>query len=273
MNILLAKIKGSPDFFKVTSDEIEIFDAPDISITQKYSPDYKLEKEENEWYSVDNFLEKGYKNELIEKEFNSTSYNQITEADYSKIIYLCCKQGNYFLFQKLSPTQFISRKWLSISGEPRIEKRPIIVFKDFVDAVYDTASNILYFKEIAKIKPMFEGIEELYREATQKEVDDFLRHDFLTLGKGFTSKQIKTANRKRIATAMDILKNLSSDDQQSIFKYTKEYCPDVLCANASNAFIIDTEQHLKSVLFGIEQRYYTTVLGDEKRLANSVLKI
>ena len=32
-----------------------------------------------------------------------------------------------------------------------------------------------------------------------------------------------------------------------------------------------SEDELKMVLFGIEQRFYTTPVGDEKRIANSVI--
>ena len=38
-------------------------------------------------------------------------------------------------------------------------------------------------------------------------------------------------------------------------------------------FTIESENDLKSLLYGIEQRYYTTLLGNEKRLANSVTTI
>ncbi len=270
MSTLLAKITGSPSFVKILSDTTNIFEIPDISETTEYSSEYKLENDE--WYKIDNFSQSGYDNELIGGEFNSTSYNQITKENYSKIVYLCCKQDNYVLFQKFSPAQVVSKKWFSISEEPTItENKPIIVLHDFVDAMYNKNKDILYFKKIAKIKSMFSGIEEIHREATQAEVNEFLQNDFIQLGEEFTGEQIKTANRNRIAIAMDTLKDFTVDDRQEIFQYTQEYCPDVPCTGT--AFTIETEGHLKLVLFGIEQRYYTTRLGDEKRLANSVLKI
>ena len=270
MSTLLAKITGNSDFMKILSDTTNIFEIPDYIETETYSPGYKLEN--NEWHKIDNFSQSGYDNELIGGEFNSTSYNQITKANCFKIVYLCCKQDDYFLFQKFSPAQVVSKKWFSISGDPTITKnQPIIVLRDFVDAMYDKKKDILYFKKIAKIKSMFRGIEAIYREATQEEVNEFIKNDFIELGKGFTVKQIKTANRQRIAIAMDALKDLSPDNRQKIFKYIKEYCPEVPCTDT--AFTIETETHLKQVLFGIDQRYYTTTVSGEKRLANSVLKI
>ena len=34
-----------------------------------------------------------------------------------------------------------------------------------------------------------------------------------------------------------------------------------------------SEKELKELIYGIEQRYYTTEIGNEKRLANSVIKL
>ena len=39
------------------------------------------------------------------------------------------------------------------------------------------------------------------------------------------------------------------------------------------SFKIENENDLKVLIFGIEQRYYTTRIGSERRLANSVLTL
>ena len=60
-------------------------------------------------------------------------------------------------------------------------------------------------------------------------------------------------------------------DEQQIFQYIRSYCEDVPVDGGT--FLVGTENHLKKILYGIEQRYYTTPLGNEKRLANSILKL
>ena len=367
MNYLLAKIKDRRSgLLKVMSIENDVFDMPDVSDNQVYSPAYKLE--DGEWYKLDNFSSRGYGNDLIGSNldgetFDSTVYNQITEQQYSKINYLCSKQGDFFLFQKMSSTRLLYKKWFYISGAPTLEiDKPIIILNSFVDAIYDINDDILYFRNIAKVKSMFKGIEELYREATQDEVDTFLEYDFISLDDTFTSNNVKPANRKRIAMAIDILDkflylfnwgeipendngrliefmeqkcgidwvkpeniekieggnaiNVSNEtdslslrlydentkvkliinngrtyeliaktensklniynqftqnDKQQIFQYIQPYCGDVPVADES--FLISTENNLKKILYGIEQRYYTTQFGNEKRLANSVLTL
>jgi len=271
MNHLFAKITSrNGEILKVMSDEIDIFDVPDLSDTQIYTPSYKLE--DYEWYKLDNFLSLGYENDLIETTFDSTVYNQITRQQYSKINYLCSKQGDFFLFQKMSSTRLLTKKWFEISGAPRLEiNKPIIVLNSYVDAAYSINDDILYFKNIATIKSMFKGIEELYREATQAEVNDFLNHNFISLDGTFTSDKVKPSNRKRIAIAIDILDQFTEDDERQIFQYIRSYCEDVPVNG--EAFLVSTENHLKKILYGIEQRYYTTPLGNEKRLANSTLTL
>lgn len=271
MNHLLAKIKGrSTEFLKVMSDERGVFDMPDLSDNQAYSPAYKLE--DGEWYKLDNFLSRGYKNSLMRISFNSTDYNQITKNQYSKINYLCSKQGDFFLFQKMSPTRLLYKRWFRISGAPTLEiDQPIIILNSIVDAVYDINDDSLYFRNIASVKSMFKGIEELYREATQAEVDAFLEHDFISLEGTFTSNNVKTANRKRIAMTIDTLNQFTQDEKQQIFQYIRSYCENVPVDDGT--FLVSTEEHLKKILYGIEQRYYTTLLGNEKRLANSISKL
>lgn len=276
MNYLLAEIKDrSTELLKVMSDEKDIFEMPDLSNVQDYSPMYKLE--DGEWYKLDDFLSRNYENNLIGstfecKTFDSTVYNQITKRQYSKINYLFSKQGDFFLFQKMYPTRILYKKWFYISGEPRLEiDKPIMILNSYVDAVYDINGDSFYFKNIAKVKSIFKGIEELYREATQGEVDAFLDHDFISLEDTFTSNNVKTANRKRIAISIDILNQFTEDDEKQIFQYIRSYCEDVPVNGET--FLISTENHLKKILYGIEQKYYTTPLGNEKRLANSTLTL
>lgn len=271
MNYLLAKIKGQDaEFLKVMSYEREIFDMPDLSNNQVYLPSYKLE--DGEWYKLDNFLSRGYENSLIGITFNSTDYNQITKKQYSKINYLCSKQGEFFLFQKMFSPSLLNKKWFQISDAPTLEiDKPIIILNSFADAVYDINGDNLYFRNIARIKSMFRGIEELYREATQAEVDAFLKQDFISLEETFTSNNVKTANRKRIAMAIDTLNQFTQEDKKQIFQYIRSYCEEVPIDDGT--FLVGTEEHLKKILYGIEQRYYTTPLGNEKRLANSILKL
>ena len=70
--------------------------------------------------------------------------------------------------------------------------------------------------------------------------------------------------------AMATLAIFSQAQKQTIFNYIKEYCEDLNFDETDKNFTISNDEDLKKLLYGIEQRYYTTLLGGEKRLANSI---
>jgi len=271
MNYLLAKLKGrTNEFLKVIASTNDILEVVDLTNTQNYAPEYRLE--DNEWFKLDNFLPRGYTNGLIEHTFSGTTFNQITADKYEGIKYLCCKQSNLYLFQKMATNQLLSKKWFRITDSPTLQtNKPIVVINEWIDAIYDKDSDTLYFKDIVKIKEMFSGIENLYRTATQTEVNTFLSQSFISLCTSFTMGSVKVANRRRIAMALDTLNSFTANEVVQVVSYTKSYCTNV--PTNGNMFVIETEEHLKLVLFGIEQRYYTTNIRPEKRLANSILEI
>ncbi|GLT16560.1 hypothetical protein GCM10007938_03360 [Vibrio zhanjiangensis] len=257
---------------KVLSTPDEIFAQQDLTNRVAYSPSTNLD--DDEWFYIEQFSGKGYENDFVAKQspINTTTLNQLPVEKFEKIKYLCCEDGTKKYFQKLLPSQLISKKWFSVSDAPVLESnKKIISFSNTPDAIYDSASNELYFRDIAKVKAIFKGIEELYREATQEEVTEFLQQDFIELTEGYDVTSVKVSNRKRIAIAVDRISDYSATQKQEIFDYIHEYCPNVTFKDGK--FSISSENDLKYVLFGIDERYYTTMLGKEKRLANSVISM
>ncbi|MCM3413212.1 MULTISPECIES: hypothetical protein [Bacillaceae] len=271
MNHLIAKTKGrNGQYFKVISDA-EIFLLPDDLVNRiTYEATYKLE--DDEWFAIDNFSAKDYCIDFLTSRFISTDYNQISTVNYNNIDYLCSYQTDVYCFQKLSDSQIIRKKYFSLSNTPvLIENEPIVVINNVPDAIYKKNEDVLFFKKLTTISSIFRGIDTLYKEATQLETETFLQNDFIQLENEFDASKVKTANRKRIAMAIDTLNTFSVTDRQSIFGYIKDYCEDLQYDEANSNFNITSEIDLKNLLFGIEQRYYTTMLGGEKRLANSIL--
>jgi hypothetical protein len=270
MNHLLAKTKGRHgDYFKVISNE-EIFELPeDLGNQIEYNSDYKLE--DDEWFAIENFSQQEYCIDFLKNRFISTDYNQIPVDDYGIIDYLCAYQSGVYFFQKLSSSQIIRKKYFSFSETPTlVENEPIIVIDNFPDAIFIKDEDILYFKKLTSITSIFKGIDILYREATREETESFLENDFIKLDDDFSANKVKRANRKRIAMAMDTLQRFTKKEKQSIFGYIREYCEDLNFDENAENFTISSEEELKKLLYGIEQRYYTTILGGERRLANSI---
>ncbi|HHF2379988.1 TPA: ATP F0F1 synthase synthase, partial [Haemophilus influenzae] len=114
----------------------------------------------------------------------------------------------------------------------------------------------------------------LYREATNEDVDNFLSNNFINKDGSFSTENVSKPNRKRIAMVIDTLSKLDNDSKNKILNYINEYCGDNLNFNKeTQKFNISTDNELKILLYGIEQRFYTTPIGNEKRLANSIIKL
>lgn len=270
MNHLLAKTRGrNGGYFKVISNS-EIYTLPDdLDNPKEYDTDYKLE--DDEWFAITEFSEKEYCIDFFTRRFISTDYNQLPRAQYTNIEYLVAYQTGYYCFQKLTSSQVINRRYFSMSEQPElITDAPIILINQLPDAIYHKASDTLYFKKLTSITTIFKGIYELYREATQEETEEFLENDFINLADDYSAENVKKANRKRIAMARETIARFTPAEKQDIFGYIREYCEELVFDENDSNFSVSNEEDLKKLLYGIEQRYYTTRIGGERRLANSV---
>ncbi|MFH2140787.1 MAG: hypothetical protein ABIJ97_00085 [Bacteroidota bacterium] len=278
MNYLIARTKKVKEennrikqggYFKVLSNQ-ELFQLPDdLDNPKVYNSDYKLE--DDEWFHIPDFSIKPYCIDFLMKPFISIDYIQISNLGLQNIRFLCSYQSGGYYFQTITSSNIIKRKWLKLSDTPSLEKdSPILVINDFPDAIYKKDNDTLYFKRLSSITSIFKGIDELYKEATQQETEKFLKSNFIKLESDYDANKVKTTNRKRIAMAMATIEQYSSKEKTTIYSYIKEYCQDLAFDESESNFTIAGEEDLKKLLYGIEQRYYTTKLGDEKRLANSI---
>lgn len=272
---LIAKQKRTKNtYYLVLSTDSNIYDIPsDLNQGVSYDGNYKLE--DDEWFVISNFSSSVFSIPLLNQEFNSAEFNQISFSDLIKVRYFCSFQmDDYYCFQKFVYGNVIQKKWLKLSGEPEIKSNdPILLIKSIPDAIYQKSTDILYFKALSNINTIFPEIMTLYKEATDEEVEAFLNSEFINLKDGFDKTKVSTANRKRITMAIETLKSLNQDDKSIIHEYIREYCPDLEFDDSDSRFTINSENSLKNLVFGIEQRFYTTIVGSEKRLANSVLKL
>lgn len=272
MNYLVASTKGRKGrIYRVLSGKI--FTLPeDLYNPKKYNSDYKLE--DDEWFYIPNFSNEDYCIEFLRREFISTDYDQMRNIDIKDLHFLCSYQEGIYYFQKITPSLIVNKKWFKI-GEPVIENQsPIIVINETPDAIYVKSDDTLYFKNISSLTSIFKGIIELYKEATQQETEEFLKSDFIELAEGYDALQVKPANRKSIALAMETIKGFSIREKNTIYSYIKDYCSKELSFDEEKSkFNVKNENDLKLLLWGIEQRYYTTPVGNERRVANSVSKV
>ena len=229
--------------------------------------------EEGEWFYVENAKSQSYTSGVLDHNFESVDFDSLDRKDFERIDFLFTNIGEDVFFQNISKSRLISKKSIICFGEDFEYKnnQQEIVVNDIPDAIFVADENRLYFRRLEAITSIFKGIDQLYREATDEEVSSFLENDFISLQGDYSTANVNTANRKRIALAKKTLDSLSKDDRKKIFTYIGEYCPDL--KTDEDAFEVGSEDEMKLLLFGIEQRFYTTPVGGEKRLANSVISL
>lgn len=272
MNHTIVKLrtrKRGNKYRKLFSDK-ELYIMPDdLGDGVAFTPDHNLDEED--WFVVTDFSRQEYCIPLLQEPFVSTAYEMLEKEQFGDIDYLCyVDEGKYF-FQRVSKASLVTKRKVIFGdvAEYKEECKEIVIHKN-ADAIYIKEKDVLYFKNLSAIAGIFIGIDILYREATEDETKAFLENDFIEL-ENFSSDDVKKANRKRIAMVSDLMKTMKKKRRKIIFDSIKEYCPQLVTDKGQ--FKIATEHDLKLVLYGIDQRFYTTPDGEEKRIANSIIRL
>ncbi len=281
MDYLVAKTKGKRgSFYKVLSDQTTFEIIPDFANSREYDDEYKLQ--EDEWFVVEHFSQQTYCIGFVQNDFVATNYSFMPKEKYGKIDFIVSVQneGNDFIFQKITPS-FIYEKQKILSWNHIIaptdqailyNHEDVLVLKTDADCYYKKNADKLYFKNLNAITSIFDGINILYREATNQEVEEFLEMDMINVADGFSKDDVKTANRRKIKEATERYHSFSPEQKAKIPSYISKYCPHIY-DEGTQKFNVNDENNLTDLLNVLNQRYYTTEIDDEKRLANSVTKL
>lgn len=270
--IVKLKMREKRNKYRKLISNISLYNLPgNLDNAISYTPVHNLD--EDGWFVIPEFSQKEYCISILLEDFISTEFEKFNKEDFGKLNFLLSYQENnqYFL-QKISQMPLLSKKTLCIGDVVQYrENSKEIIIKEQPDAIYLKAEDKLYFKKLSAITEIFKGIDVLYREATENETRNFLNNDFIQLESDFSAEHVKQANRKRIAMAIDTINSCGKKKKKIIFDSIREYCPALV--TETNKFKIASELDLKLLLYGIDQRFYTTPDGEEKRIANSIIKL
>jgi hypothetical protein len=271
---LIAKIKEKENLYeKLWSGDDEVYTMPlDLHGAIPYEAGRELD--DDEWFKIENFTEQEFCIDILKSEFRTTDYPEANKSKTSTIEFICDYRDNVYFFQKILKKSLLIQKRLTLGDNISLDNgEKSIVINDVPDAIFIEEANALYFKKLQRISAIFNGIEKLYKEATNEETESFVKNDFIQLGDGYEVDKIKTMNRKRIAMAMETLKSFNERQRKDILDYTHKYYPQLKYQSKKGVFTVDNEDEMKYLLWGIEQRYYTTPITKENRVANSVSKL
>ncbi|MFS3127554.1 ATP F0F1 synthase synthase [Nocardioides sp. Bht2] len=275
MDNVYAKLKRlRRDPIRKVASDARLYTPLDIAVdsTIEYSSATTLS--EDEWFGVPHFSARDYYPNFMPAGTMSADYANLTRTEFDDINVLISAQDGAYYFQRVRPAAFMRKKTVTFGDVAIIDtsSRRIIV-NDLPDAAYFPAADTLVFRDLASISGLFQGIDTLYKEATEEQVEEFLGMDFVAT-EGFDSKSVSKPNRKRIALALSTLANLPTEDRSKLVQYTNKYLNGRLKFDESeNCFTVSNDDDLKLLVYGIEQRFYTTEIGAEKRLANSIIAI
>ncbi|OBU30946.1 hypothetical protein [Photobacterium kishitanii] len=251
------------------SHDKNFYKLPNFEHKIEYTHTHKLETDE--WFFLSNFKNKNFSNDFISVDkVVPADFLKLEAKNFNKAHYICTEENGYKYFQRLLKTSIVQKTFLSINDSKVIENGNILVINNTPDAVYDINNDTLYFKDLSRISCVFKNIDSLYRTATEDEVSTFLRCDLIKDGDNKSFK-VGIPNRKKIAMAMSKLDEFTVEDKESIKFYIQEYFPDL--PYQDNKFVIENDVHLKHFIYGVEQRFYTTKIGQEKRVASSVITL
>ena len=238
-----------------------------------YNPNTLLESK-NQWYRLTEFSHNEFLNSNLNSIIESSaSYSMLKHEEWGLLVYLLVINDNFIYIQGIGKNILVKKKKLfKISdGFQYDAQREEIIIKDIPDAIYDIGADTLYFQKLLSLTKIFPGIDSLYKEATDQEIKTFLKQSFIILKNSFSYSEVKTLNRKRIALLQGMMVDLSIEEKMRIISYIGEYCSSL--KRVEDAFEIGTEKDLKLLLYGLQERFYTTPIGDEKRIANSIIPI
>lgn len=278
MNHVFARLtRQRKNLFNVLSDNqlFKDINFDDIDVIA-YTPDHNLD--EDSWFKIEKFSEQDYFPEFLKDGLDSKYFQNISKEDYKKIKLLISSQNGDLYFQKVIPSFILKKKgFLSFGESVEFQQyENMITINELPNAIYFSDKNILIFKDLSTISSIFKGIDELYREATDEEVTKFLEQDFILLANGFLADKVSKPNRKRIALATQSFNEMSEQEQKDILEYIQEYCDDKITLKDDcepKKFCIENDTQLKYLIYGIEQRFFQTLVGKEKRVANSIIPI
>ena len=265
--------KQNKMYMAVRSDE-SFYMSADKMIGEKIPYDNETKIDDEAWFYIKNFSSTKHSIYQLTADINSADYNALTIEAFKKTTYLfsVSDDQNERYFQKVGKAALVERKRFIRFGNEFIYRPECasIVINDLPDAIYLKDTDTLFFKKLSTLTGIFPEISNLYKKATDEETKNFLNTRFFAL-EGFTPDQVHIPNRKRIALAMEILKTFDDSQKNEIYNYIGEYCPDI--HHNDGRFTIKSNEDLSLVLYGIGQRFYTTPISKEKRIANSVIKL
>ena len=294
MGKFLAKLKGELGFNKVFEKDTELkkiiqdnktFFGLNITFEEaidfKENPEHKLED--------DNFFYVNYSNtsediqNTLKSYFDSvTSSSEIStlnKANLQKIDFLFygkkIEEKLKLNLQSITPKYFIKSKSFLKFFNSHIgyqHEEDVLEFKDNFDLHIDEKNKKIYFKDFANLRKLNKDFIELYKEATEKEKDYFIKEindsSLFTIDK--SKLGLQPTNLKKLKYILDNkILGIVFKDQKNVEKYIKKYKSSISLASKDGKYLIGNNKEFTDLLKIINENFYQGEITGKKLESNS----
>ncbi|MGL4800657.1 MAG: hypothetical protein ACRC18_00190 [Cetobacterium sp.] len=240
----------------------------------EFNPTYKIEKDEI--FVIDKFSEKISKNdkELL-KNFNliAINYDQLDFSQWGTLDFLVHSKDGWNFYQRIIGKKYLSEKKVlkcvprgisQISNEPEG-----VEINSNSYLMYHIEKDKFYFKKLEDAIKIFKEVENLSREATTLEVEEFFNIPLINNNSSLDKSKISSYKRKKILLALNEFKDKGKKIEELV-EYGNIYYKECF---VDNQISIDDNDKLDIVLDIIHENYYTTEISGERRKSNSNKKL
>lgn len=273
MDILLAKVSRS--LKKVLCQQvIDIFKPyRDFSFQNGIAYSTTSTLDDDQWFYIDSLADKKIKNPLeICSIANSNDWVQIEPKEYSLIRFLAVidKVNSRAFYQRIPSSVLIKKPILNLLGlndQPKITHDPIILLNELPDAVFDEKTGKLYFRDLSKLTKIFIGIDQLFKEATEEDVSNFVNSNIFSTNSNFEIKKVTTPVRKKITNVQSRYESFSPDQKLEFIANAKQYLTHINFQNGK--FLITNNEDVRDLADALDQKFHETPITKEPRRTQS----
>ena len=264
---------------EIPTELAEKFAVPTLDPLQLKSFDPEVQLAGDEWFFVDLSPEqtKAMVNPYIEVARSTADINLVSGSDYGRTDCLFLvdqpeQGGSQVLFHRVRRSSVVSaRKFLCFdSGVPQYQSvTNTIEFDATVHGYWDGLSR-LYFRNYHDISPLVKGFEQVYREATEAELDGFLESPLFSVQSGFRKEKAGQRNLRHVASLAETMPRLEDPATRRAFlAYARQYPGLSLAFEEDGRIRISKPTDLTSAINVLLERLYTAPISHEMRMAGS----
>ena len=136
----------------------------------------------------------------------------------------------------------------------------------------DEKNKKIYFKDFAHLRKINKYFIELYKEATEKEKDDFIKeineYSLFTIDK--SKLGLQPTNLKKLKYILDNkILGIVFKDQKKVEKYIKKYKSSISLASKDGKYLIGNNKEFTDLLKIINENFYQGEITGKKLESNS----